>query len=194
VLITLGAAFVALACMIAAGRRLAWAVAPTGLEPRSLSEALLGERGALVYRNLRRELALDDRLAWEHALFAAFDEPEGPRRDALVNEQLLEFEGCSDRWVRVPRVCASIGSSAGLLFGSLALLQGLAIPDGEGGSEAMHAALSSALDGFSLGIVATSFCVAVHVRAARVARARRVAVDALVERLRSVSDTARRSA
>jgi hypothetical protein len=53
----------------------------------------------------------------------------------------------------------------------------------------MHAALSAALAGVSLGVAATSFCVAVHVRSARAAREGRAAVDALVERLRCVSDT-----
>jgi len=154
-----------------------------------LADALKGEGALAMPQRLRRELAKDHRFEWERELFAAFAEPEGPTRDALVNEQLREFEGRMDRWVRVPRVCASIGTSGGLLFGSLALLQGLSAPAGEGGTEAMHAALSAALAGVSLGVAATSFCVAVHVRSARAAREGRAAVDALVERLRCVSDT-----
>jgi hypothetical protein len=190
--ITLGAALVALACVSAAGRRLAWAVVPTPLKPRLLSAALEGEGASALRKSLQSELARDPRLEWERELFAAFDEPGGASRDALINEQLLEFERRADRWARVPRVCASIGTSAGLLFGSLALLQGLATPAGPGvdaANETLQTALSSALAGVSFGIAATSFCVAVHVRAARASREGRAAVDALVDRLRCVSDT-----
>jgi hypothetical protein len=189
VLVTLGAALVALICVVASGRRLAWAVAPAGLDSRLLSEALGGDGGAAMWRSLRRELARHGGFRWERELFAAFDEPEGPARDALVNEQLLEFEARAERWLRVPRVCASIGTSTGLLFGSIALLQGLAVPAGDAANEAVQAALASALGSVSLGIAATSFCVAAHVRAGRTARRARAGVDALVERLRCVSDT-----
>ncbi len=196
-LITLGAALMALTCVVAAGRRLVWAVVPTRLDPRLLCGALKGDGGDdrhAMRETLAREFARDGRFRWEHELFAAFDEPEGATRDGLVNEQLLEFEGRTDRWVRVPRVCASIATSGGLLLGSIALLQGLALPGGDGGNDAIQAALASALGGVSLGVAATSFCVAVHLRAGRAAKAKRAAVDALVERLRSMSDTARRSA
>ena len=193
-LTTLGAALVALACVGAAARRLAWAVAPIGLEPRVLFEALEGERAFAVAGALRSELSSDPRFAWERNLLFAFDEPEGPKRDALVNEQLLDFEGRTDRWVRAPRVCASIGTSVGLFFGSIALLQGIALPEGEEAAGAIREALSSALGAVSLGIAATSFCIAIQGRAARSSKDRRAAIDALVERLRCVSDSHRRSA
>jgi hypothetical protein len=75
-----------------------------------------------------------------------------------------------------------------LLFGTLALVQGLSTPAGEGGAVASQSALASALAAVSLGIAATAFCVAVHVRAGRIASERRAAIDDLVtllERLRS---------
>jgi hypothetical protein len=185
VLLTVGAASVALACVLASARRLAWTVAPLELEPRMILKALEGEQGGAVFEKLKVEFASDPRFEWMRDLGAAFDEGPGPRRDGLVNEQLFEFESRATRWARVPRVCASIGTSAGLLFGSLSLLQGLAVSDSEegGGAMAIHDALFSALDSLSLGIAGTAFCVAVHVRAVRLARERRAAVDELVERL-----------
>ena len=190
-LFTLGAAIVALACVVASGRRLASVVAPTGLDLRMVGKALEGEardeRGAGV-QSLRAAVDSDGRLQWESDLLAAFDEADERQRDARVNEQLLEIEGRLARSSRVPRVCASIATSAGLLFGTLALVEGLAIPAGEGGMVASHGALSSALAAVSLGIAATAFCVAVHVRAGRIAAARRAATDDLVtllQRLRS---------
>ncbi len=182
-LLELGAPIVALACVVASARRLAWAVAPIDLEPRAVLKALEGDRADEVRRSLRAVLGSGDRFAWERDLLAAFDEADERVRDALIGEQLLELEGRMARSARVPRVCASIATSAGLLFGSLALLEGLAVPQGEGASAATHAALSSALGAVALGIAATAFCVAVHVRAARVSRERRVAVDELVTRL-----------
>jgi hypothetical protein len=183
VLLELGAPIVALACVVASARRLAWAVAPIDLEPRAVLKALEGDRADEVVRSLRAALGSGDRFAWERDVFAAFDEADERARDALINEQLLELEGRMARSARVPRVCASIATSAGLLFGSLALLQGLAVPEGEDASAATHAALLSALGAVALGIAATAFCVAVHVRAARVSKERRVAIDELVTRL-----------
>jgi hypothetical protein len=198
--ITLGAALVALLCIAASTRRLFLAVTPTTLDPRLLHDALGPDERERPGRlaSLRRALASDPRFAWEHRLFEAFDEPQGPARDELVNEALIDFDSRSERWLRVPRVCASIGTSAGLFFGSIALLEALGLPpggEGDGGAQdAIQAALATALAAVAFGIAATAFCVAVHVRAARAARNVRVAVDALVERLRSVSDTDRRGA
>jgi AhpD family alkylhydroperoxidase len=185
---TLGAAVVALACVIASGRRLAHAVAPIGLEPRMLTKALEGERAEAVFQSLRVTAAVGGRLAWESELLAAFAEDDERRREALVGEHLLELEGRLTRSSRVPRVCASIASSAGLLFGTLGLLQGPGIPQETGGAIATQGAFASALAAVALGIAATAFCVAVHVRAARVERERRAAIDELVsvlQRLRS---------
>jgi hypothetical protein len=178
-----GAALVALACVLASARRLVLAVAPTGLEPRAVLRALQGDGGRSRLSALRQAVAADDRFVWERELFAAFDEPPGPHRDALVNEQLLDVEWRADRWSRIPRVCASIGTSAGLLFGSVALLQGLAIPAGADTNTAIHEALMSALDALAVGIAGAAFCASVHVRARRASRECRSAIDELVERL-----------
>jgi hypothetical protein len=179
----LGAALVALACLLASAHRLVVVIAPTGLEPRTVLDALRGERGVRLLSGLREVLATDDRFTWEREFFAAFDEPAGPRRDALVNEQLLEFEWRAERWARIPRVCASVATSAGLLFGSVALLQGLSIEGDADPGAAIHGALGAALGSLALGIAATAFCASVYVRARRVSRQRRAAVDELVERL-----------
>ena len=185
-LLALCSAIVGAACVVASGRRLAWAIAPMGLDPRLVREALEGQGGAAVLAGLRRELVVgraNGQLAWDRELFAAVDEPDGPSRDARVNEQLIEIEARTDRWSRVPRVCASIGTSAALLLASIALVQTLGGGDDAAGTVAIGGALNSALGALSLGIAATSFCLAVHVRAARVSRERRAAIDQLVERL-----------
>ena len=104
VMLTLGAAIVALACVLASGRRLAWAVAPIGLEPRMLLEALEGEHarrdaplsgdragvrpaarlGARAVRGVRRTRCAGARCAGQRAALRARGPPdalgEGPAR------------------------------------------------------------------------------------------------------------------
>jgi hypothetical protein len=184
VFFALGAAIVALACVIASARRLASAVAPIAVEPRLVLQALESDRAAAFVRALRTVLASDDGFTWERELLAAFEEADERQRDALVNEQLIDLEARLTRSARVPRVCASIATSAGLLFGSLALVQGLGEP---AGGDVTHGALSWALGAVSLGIAATTFCVAVHMRASRLIAQRRAAIDELVTRLEALA-------
>jgi hypothetical protein len=174
---------VASVCALASVRRLAWAVAPTSLDARLLANELRRQSqpvrsrfcAALVARNL----------PWESSLFEAFFLQKGSR-EARVNEQLLEFDWRADRWSRVPRVCASIATSAGFLFACLALV-------GAGGgadanTEDPMAALRPALDSLAIGIAGTSACVAVHVRA-RLARKERLAgADSLADSLRTLGE------
>jgi hypothetical protein len=190
VLLVVCSALVATACVVASGRRLAWAIAPWGLEPRLILQALESGSDSEIRRRLQRALAADERFVREAELFAAFDEDDEQVRSARVSEQLIELDERTQRWARLPRVCASIATSAGMMLACVALVQSLAVPAWEASpsDESVHAiadggAMSSALAALALGIAATSFCVAVHVRAARVCRERRVAIDQLVERL-----------
>jgi hypothetical protein len=79
-------------------------------------------------------------------------------------------------------VCASIATSAGFLFGSVAVLQGLADvePDTTG-------TLMTALNSLTIGVAGMSFCVAVHLRARRVLRERLTSIERLIGRLRALS-------
>jgi hypothetical protein len=158
-------------------------VAPTRLDPRGLLRALEGERGGEALDALREVTVADAAFAWERDLFAAFEEPPGPRRDARVNEQLLDLESRMTLWARVPRVCASIATTAGLLFGSIAMLAGMGTPGDADAGPALNDALASALGALSVGIAGTAFCIAVHMRARRAAREERAAMEALLERL-----------
>jgi hypothetical protein len=126
---------------------------------------------------------------WEGDLAAAVREEDGRRRDALVSEQLTEFQLRVDRWAGVPRVCARLSTSMGFLCACIALLEGLALPadESQGFSQGLQAALVSALGSLSLGIAGTAFCAAVHFRARQTRRVRTAAVDRLVERLLAFS-------
>jgi hypothetical protein len=183
VLLELASALFAAACAGASARRLAFAVAPTALDHGLLLEALQADTGEDSRAWIRAALASG--AGWEGALFDALAEPDEHRRDALVAEQLSEFDQLAARWASVPRVCARLATSAGFLFACIALLEGLALPAGEGFPEALHAALMSALSSLAIGVAGTSFCVAVHFRARRARAESGAAADRLAQGLRS---------
>ena len=194
---------VAFACIVASARRLAIAVAPTPLDPALLGRGLAGhaqasaeehrhiDRASLDRASLARALRGDPALAWEEALLGAQFESHGPVREALTGELLTELEGLSSRWAAVPRVCASLATSAAFLLAVVALLGGLPGPDAQG--PLPTDLLRGALDTFAPGLVGTSFCVAVHGRARRAVASRWASVDVLLAALRTSADEARPS-
>ena len=182
---------VAVGCVAASLRRLGFAVAPTWLDAQALVEALRGDRGRARWADVCDAIAKDARADWERDLVAALRSKADPEtRTALVNEQLSDLDWRLARWARVPRVCASVASSAGLLLGALALRAGLndldlATPD------SLHAALDAAagraLAVVCVGVAGTTWCVAINWHAQRAAKARLEATDKLVERLEALA-------
>jgi hypothetical protein len=184
-MLALLSAVVALGCALAAARRLVWAVAPTGLDPAALLGALAGS--ADDGQGLRDRLGSRPDLEWERDLLAARQEPGGAAREAVADEQLLELRWRVQRWERVPRVCASIATSAGFLFATIVLLQGVAAPV-EPGVAVPRTVLFTALTPFALGLAGMAFCVAVHLRARRILPLRLSAYDRLVRAVRGGKD------
>ena len=78
------------------------------------------------------------------------DEMERKARMALVNEQLREVDWSLGKWARVPRVCASISSSAGLLLATFVLRAGLKDPSALSGD--IGELVTSGLVGQALGV------------------------------------------
>jgi hypothetical protein len=188
--LTILSCLVAVVCIVASARRLTQAVDVTALHPGVLLDALKGDDAPVVCARLREVIAADDRFDWERDLLSAFA-TEGPVRDALVNEQLTELDGRAQRWARIPRVCASVATSAGFLLASIALVQGLSAPSDDDAPVGTREAIVSALSALAVGIAGTAFCYAVHVRARRIVRDRLAAVDRLVVRLESVASVSR---
>lgn len=183
------AALVAVACVLASARRLAWAVAPTPLDPQLLRAALGGDAARTRAGKLREMVARESDLTWEREALAAVAEPNAEAREARLGEQWTELDGRAQRWARVPRVCASVSTSAGFLFATLAVLAGLSDPaESAAGASTMavQAALLPAIDALTIGIAGMSFCAAVHVSARSSMRNRLDAARVLVERLRSI--------
>ncbi len=114
---------------------------------------------------------------WERDLLDAL-QASGALRVALVNEQLAELDYRAQRWGRVPRVCASISSSAGFLLAALVMSIGLASDDVN-----LEDAVVAAINTVTIGMAGAAFCIAAHLRARTIARARLASTDKLVERL-----------
>jgi hypothetical protein len=174
-------ALVSIACVLASARRLACAVAPIGLDAAMLVQGLQARRPTAD--ELIGALGDPDRaLSWERDLCAALATPDPAECQGLLSEQILELEWRAGRWARVPRVCASIATSAGLLCALMALMEGLSaepLPD-------VGRAITPGVDALSCGIVGAAFCLAVHVRVRRAVREWLGAADRLVESLRVV--------
>ncbi len=183
-MLALLSALVALGCIAAASRRLVWAVAPTSLDPAAVLSALKAAPPS-GRRALCEAIAAREDLDWERDVVRASREADPAARDALLGEQVLELDWRVARWSRVPRVCASIATSAGFLFASVAMLRGLSLPPSDSDPDWLRSVLVSALDALAIGIAGTSFCVAVHLRARRATRERIAAAERLVDWVRS---------
>ena len=188
-MITVVAALVAIACVAACARRLAFAIAPTPLDPARLLVALRGDAGRARFEAIARRVYDEPAAEWERALLDALRlAPD--ERAAFVNEQLTEMDYMTRRWQRVPRVCASVASSSGFLLASLALRNALADPSAfaeETRSAALGSALTAAVNVAAIGMAGAAFCIAAQMRATKAARARLDATDKLVERLESLT-------
>ncbi len=184
---------VALACALASARRLAWATAPVGLDLRLLDDALAARPSVASVRALRGAMGEDPAFAWEAALLDAFAAVDDRLRGGLLGECMLDLQGLTGRWARVPRVCASVATSTGFLAATIVLLDSLGGPapgpgpGDTGPSGALHAAMASAVGAFALGLAGAAFCGAAHVRARRAVARRLEETARLVDRLEALS-------
>lgn len=187
--ISILAVVVAVACAAASARRLWFAANATFLHPGELVAAL--DKGVSI-DSLREAVVKEPRADWERDLLAALAAKVPEERTALVNEQLGELDFRIQRWARVPRVCASIATSAGLLLATLVMRRGLAEAEmtGDAGDLLVRGLVVDALTVASFGIVGTAFCIAVMGQAKRLARSRIEAADRLVERLEGITPAA----
>jgi hypothetical protein len=172
-------------CALASARRMALVIAPTRLDAALLERALVD---ASSLTRLREALARRTDLGWERQLVeAACNGGDEAAREALLGEPLSELDWSLERWDRVPRVCASVASSAGFLSATVAVIEALAMPSDAETGTVLGRVLAAALAAFTVGLAGTSFCAAVHIRTRGLGKAKVAAADALVERLVSLA-------
>ena len=183
------AGIIVLGCVAASFRRLALSLEPTALDPAVLTAAL---RKGLAPDTLMIALGDDASVDWERGLVKAARAPK-EERTALVNEHLTEFDWRLGRWVRVPRICASIAASSGFMLATLAMRAGVLGAENvspELREAAMNVAVRQAINVAALGMAGAAFCMAIQMRARRAARERALAADKLVEKLEGVGERA----
>jgi len=173
---------VTLGCAAACTRRLYFASNPIAFHTTPWLAYVKRGEGDRVAKAIAREPHAE----WERDLLAALAEPDEKVRAGRVNEQLSELDFRLARWARVPRVCASIASSAGFLCGSLALRFGLvatnAVAD-EARGDAINAVVLQAVNVAALGVAGAAFAIAAQSRARKAAQAFQRDADALIEAL-----------
>ncbi len=188
-MIPFAAILVALACALASGRRVWLAANATALHPDVIADAIGQSPEPGVIDRLRALVASVPDADWERDLLAALAAPPA-LRVALVNEQMTELDYRIQRWARVPRVCASITTSAGFMLGTLVLRNGLALDTTELTSDVVdlvvRGLVADALFVASMGIIGMAFCIGAQAEARRIAKARAKGADRLVERLESL--------
>ena len=183
------ALLVAVACAAASGRRVWLAANATALHPDAIADAIGAAPDPGVLYRLRALVARVPEADWERDLLEALAAPPA-LRVALVNEQMTELDYRIQRWARVPRVCASITTSAGFMLGTLVLRNGLALDTSELTGDVVdlvvRGLVGDALFVASMGIIGMAFCIGAQSEARRIAKARTKGADRLVERLESL--------
>jgi hypothetical protein len=189
-MIVAAAILVALLCVAASARRMWFAACPTALHPDDVIATLAGAPGAAGIARLRNAVVREPAADWERDLLEALAVGSADARAALVNEQLTELDLRMQRWVRVPRVCASIATSAAIMLGTLVLRNGLAATaatEQELTEGFVRHVLDDAISVASFGIVGTAFCIAAHAQAQKMTRARLAAADRMIEKLEATA-------
>jgi len=180
------AVLVALSCVAASARRLWFATHSTTLHPLDVIAWLGKEPKREKLTELRAIAEREPSAEWERDLLEALSHTRADARIALVNEQLTELDIRMQRWARVPRVCASVATSVGILLGTLVLRNGLAnAPDlsGDLGELFVRDVLGDAISVAAWGIVGTAFCIGAHSHAKKLTRKHLEDADKMIEKL-----------
>lgn len=188
--VVLVAALVSAACIAAALRRLVFVYDAVSFDPDTLLREFRGDEGRARAPELLAALVRAAPETRDRDLYESLAD-KSEERIARVTSALMELDFRFDRWARVPRVCASIASSAGFLLATwalrIALLDAPAVGE-EHFRDALEQAIGAALGVVAVGAVGTVACLAIFYEARRVARARREVTEKLVERLERIAE------
>jgi hypothetical protein len=177
-----------LGCIAASASRLRFVIHATPFDPTRLEAGVRKMKGRLGA--LAAALGDGEDAAWERELVGALRAPPD-ERPALLGEAMTELDFRLRRWAKVPRVCASLGTSFAFLLATVALRVGLSDLVGaldEARVLAVNDAVLDAVDVVAVGLVGAAFCIAIQVQARRALASRREGSDLLVERLEQLAD------
>lgn len=180
-LLALSSALVAGACALASTWRLRNLQVATYHHPGEAAEALARGGAARAAAIALMETAPEE--SWERSICAAAATPSGPLRDAMRVEQELDLDYALLRWGRVPRVCASLSTSAGFMIASLLLRDALmndGVLGGDIGLLLTQGPVGEALAVAGFGLAGALYCGTFHGLMAHTLRRRRGDADRIV--------------
>jgi len=181
-----------LACVVGSAFRLWYVVEATPIDPSTLTAGLRRDKSRLPPNAVRlfgEAAAAVPGADWERDVARAFSQADDVRL-ALLGEAMTELDFRARRWVRVPRVCASLASSFGFLLATVALRVGLSDLVGTLDPEevvSVNAAVLDAIDVAAIGLVGTAFCIAIQYRARTAAASRLSEGERFVELLEALA-------
>jgi hypothetical protein len=193
------ASLVSITCVVYSVRALRATIEATATDPAVLARALrlgdsLSPADAVAFgrRRLVRLLAWarsEPRADLETELLEAVTLHRGEAQIALVNSALGEIDHRVQRHGRVPRVCARVSSTVGLLCGAMALRHGLVMGslDGPPLDLILHGPIADMLSAVFMGIAGAVWCSAAAREVKKVAGERLKGHDALIDRLEALS-------
>ena len=182
------AALVSTICVLASLRALRSTIGATSINPARVAQSLrIGDDGHVAAKASRL-------LAWSQRTPVAEIEREllesalthkGQGRIALINAVLSELDFRVRSQARIPRVCARVSSTVGLLSGANALRRGLVmgsldVPPAE---LIMHGPIADMLAAVLMGIAGATWCAAISRAMKKVSTDTLTGHDAFVEKL-----------
>jgi len=179
------AALIALSCVAASLHRVRIVLGATALDTQVVLETLRRRpkhEWVPVFASLASGTPMG---SFERDLADALRAPRA-KRAALVHAALRELDFELGRWLKVPRLCASISTSGCLFVGTMILRAALVSGDvfDTDLTELVTVGLAGrALDVAATGVVGAATCIALHGASLRLKRAEAAAADGLVEAL-----------
>jgi hypothetical protein len=193
------AALVSTICVVASLRALRATLAATSINPARIAQSLRvgdGERLATKVARLLSWAQRTPEAEVERELLESAVSHGGQGRIALINAVLSEVDFRVQSQTRIPRVCARVSSTVGLLSGANALRRGLVLGslDVSPAELVMHGPIADMLAAVLMGIAGATWCASIARAMKKVSTDTLAGTDALIEKLEQVEPLQARSA
>ena len=182
------AALVSTICVVASLRALRQTMNATAINSARIAQSFRQGDLARVAKKAARLFAWAERTPeaeMERELLDAVQNHEWQGRIALINAVLSEVDFRVQSQARIPRVCARVSSTVGLLCGANALRHGLVMGslDGPPSELIMHGPIADMLSAVLMGIAGATWCATISRSMKKVSTDTLSGQDALVEKL-----------
>jgi len=191
------AALISTICVVASLRALRKTMNATAINSARVAQSFRQGDLARIATKAARLFAWAERTPeaeMERELLDAVQNHEGQGRVALINAVLSEVDFRVQSQARIPRVCARVSSTVGLLCGANALRHGLVMGslDGPPSELIMHGPIADMLSAVLMGIAGATWCATISRSMKKVSTDTLSGQDALVEKLERLESPEKR--